>query len=69
MGKGNGKTEAELDLDRELPPAEGGEGNAPGSGPGLVEGGGISETEKLKAERDALRRLIGAGTDWVDGGS
>jgi molecular chaperone GrpE len=54
MGKANGKTEAELDLDRELPPAEGGEGNAPGSGPGLVEGGGISETEKLKAERDAL---------------
>jgi molecular chaperone GrpE len=53
MGKANGKTEAELDLDRELPPAEGGEGNAPGAGTQLVEGA-ISETEKVKAERDAL---------------
>src|ERR1700691_6661254 len=53
MRKGNGKTN--LDLDHELPPAEGAEGNAPVSAPGgTVEDGGISETEKLKAERDAL---------------
>jgi molecular chaperone GrpE len=53
MGKANGKTEAELDLDRELPPAEGGEGNAPGAGAQLVEGA-VSEIDKVKAERDAL---------------
>jgi molecular chaperone GrpE len=53
MGKANGKTEAELDLDRELPPAEGGEGNAPGAGTQLVEGA-VSEVDKVKAERDAL---------------
>jgi molecular chaperone GrpE len=53
MAKGNGKSEAELDLDRELPPAEGGEGTPPGAGPRLVEGA-VSETEKLKVERDAL---------------
>jgi molecular chaperone GrpE len=53
MGKANGKTEAELDLDRELPPAEGGEGNAPGAGTQLVEGA-VSEIDKVKAERDAL---------------
>ena len=53
MGKANGKTQAELDLDRELPPAEGGEGNAPGAGTQLVEGA-VSEIDKVKAERDAL---------------
>jgi molecular chaperone GrpE len=53
MGKANGKKEAELDLDRELPPAEGGEGNAPGAGTQLVEGA-VSEIDKVKAERDAL---------------
>jgi molecular chaperone GrpE len=53
MRKANGKTEAELDLDRELPPAEGGEGNAPGAGTQLVEGA-VSEIDKVKAERDAL---------------
>jgi molecular chaperone GrpE len=53
MGKANGKTEAELDLDRELPPAEGGEGNAPGAGTQLIEGA-VSEIDKVKAERDAL---------------
>jgi len=25
--------------------------------------------ERMKAERDALKRMIGTGTDWVDGGS
>jgi molecular chaperone GrpE len=55
VGKTNGKTEAELDLDHELPPAEGGEGAAPLSMPARAgEAGPVSETEKLKAERDAL---------------
>ena len=60
MRKGNGKTEPRFelereDLDRELPPAEGGEGAAPVSTPTRsVEVGAPSETEKLKAERDAL---------------
>jgi len=59
MGKGNGKTEPRLelereDLERELPAAEGGE-----AAPGTVaaksgEIGAVSETEKLAAERDAL---------------
>jgi molecular chaperone GrpE len=53
MRKGNGKTEADLDLDRELPAAEGGEGTAPLTMP-RAEGGAASETDKLKAERDAL---------------
>ena len=30
---------------------------------------GMIAIERLKAERDALKRLIGMGTDWVDGGS
>src|SRR5271165_4766251 len=55
MGKGNGKTDADLDLDRELPPAEDGEGTPPASMPTKsVETGAASETDKLKAERDAL---------------
>ena len=55
MAKGNGKTEAQLDLDRELPAAEGGEGTAPHSIPArAADGGAASETEKLKAERDEL---------------
>src|ERR1700682_6261426 len=54
MAKGNGKTEANLDLDRELPAAEDEE-----TGPISIVGkaaddGATSETEKLKAERDAL---------------
>ncbi len=60
MGKGNGKTEQQFELDREdlereLPAADGGDEAA--SGPVVakpVEGGAVSETEKLKAERDAL---------------
>jgi molecular chaperone GrpE len=65
MGKGNGKTDARLDvrqqdlkredLERELPPAEGVEESAPAAVAGKVaETIAPSETEKLKAERDAL---------------
>jgi molecular chaperone GrpE len=54
MAKGNGKTEVNLDLDRELPAAEDEE-----TGPISITGNAgddsaASETEKLKAERDAL---------------
>jgi molecular chaperone GrpE len=54
MAKGNGKTEVNLDLDRELPAAEDEE-----TGPISITGNsadesGASETEKLRAERDAL---------------
>jgi molecular chaperone GrpE len=54
MGKGNGKTEStHLDLDHELPPAEGGEETA--STPSLQGGTpAVSEVEKLRVERDAL---------------
>jgi molecular chaperone GrpE len=65
MRRGNGKTDGNIDLrnqdlqpedlDRELPPAEGGEGSAPvsiASKAGDVSA--QSETEKLKTERDAL---------------
>lgn len=55
MAKGNGKTNTDLDLDRELPPAEAGEGAAPNVIPiNAGEPSAVSETEKLKAERDAL---------------
>lgn len=55
MGRGNGKTDGDLDLDRELPPAEGGEGDAPVAMPTSAgDASAASETEKLKAERDAL---------------
>ncbi|HLM83551.1 MAG TPA: nucleotide exchange factor GrpE [Terriglobales bacterium] len=55
MGKGNGKTDGELDLEHELPAAEGGEEAAPGSTAAKpVETSAVSEVEKLKAERDAL---------------
>src|SRR3981081_1154969 len=55
MAKGNGKTEVNLDLERELPAAEDGEETGPISiaGKAADESAG-SETEKLKAERDAL---------------
>lgn len=54
MAKGNGKTEVNLDLDRELPAAEDEE-----TGPISITGKAAdecaaSETEKLRAERDAL---------------
>ncbi len=60
MRKGNGKTDVKLDLSREeleheLPAGEGGEEAAAGAAAGgAAEVGAISETEKLKAERDAL---------------
>jgi molecular chaperone GrpE len=65
MGKGNGKTDARLDvrrqdlkredLEHELPPAESVEESAPAAVAGKVaETIAPSETEKLKAERDAL---------------
>jgi molecular chaperone GrpE len=51
MGKGNGKTEANLDLERELPPAEDGEETASAvSSPAVP----VSEVDRLLAERDAL---------------
>jgi molecular chaperone GrpE len=55
MAKGNGKTEVNLDLDRELPAAEDGEetGPIPIAGKAADESA-ASETEKLRAERDAL---------------
>jgi molecular chaperone GrpE len=70
MRRANGKTEANIDLanreganqdlerddlDRELPPAESGEGAGPVSiSSGAGSGSTPSETDKLKAERDAL---------------
>jgi molecular chaperone GrpE len=55
MRKGHGRTDGNIDLDRELPPAEGGEGTPPAFMPPVsVEAGAASEAEKLKAERDAL---------------
>src|SRR6266853_1738575 len=55
MGKGNGKTDGNLDLEHELPAAEGGEETASVSSAAKpAEVSAASETEKLKAERDAL---------------
>lgn len=60
MGKGNGKTEGRLDLGREdleheLPAADGAEECAPAATTFKpAEFGAPSETEKLRAERDAL---------------
>src|SRR4030081_3142741 len=55
MAKGNGKTEVNLDLERELPAAEDGDETGPISIAGqAADDGATSETEKLKAERDAL---------------
>jgi len=65
MGKGNGKTDSNLDLERrdleredlerELPAADGGEDPAPAAVAAKpAEFGEASEMEKLKAERDAL---------------
>jgi molecular chaperone GrpE len=52
MAKGNGKSEANLDLERELPPAESGEETSAATQSSTASGG--SEVETLKAERDAL---------------
>jgi molecular chaperone GrpE len=60
MSKGNGKTEPHFELERdelerELPAADGGDEAAPGSVAAKpAEVGAATETEKLKAERDAL---------------
>ena len=58
MGKSNGKTEVEmkeLDLEHELPPADGNESSATQSGAVAAEpSGGDAELQKLRAERDAL---------------
>jgi molecular chaperone GrpE len=69
MGKGNGKTNAHVDLrgndlrgddlrgedlEHELSAGEGGEEAAPDPAAANIEAGAASETEKLKAERDAL---------------
>ncbi len=55
MRKGNGKSEAvNLDLEHELPAAESGEENAGSSGSTVADAGGMTEVEKLKAERDTL---------------
>ena len=60
MGKGNGKTDVtNLDLEHELPAAESGEDLAEAGAKGSeasvsAEPADRSETEKLKAERDAL---------------
>ena len=55
MAKGNGKADGELDLEHELPAAEGGEEPASVSTAAKpAEIGSGSEVEKLKTERDAL---------------
>lgn len=58
MGKSNGKTEVEtkeLDLEHELPPADGNESSPAQSGTVAAEpSGGDAELQKLRAERDAL---------------
>jgi molecular chaperone GrpE len=55
MRKGNGKSEAtNLDLEHELPAAESGENEVGKSGAAPVGEPSLSESEKLKAERDAL---------------
>ena len=55
MRKGNGKSEAvNLDLERELPAADSGEENGGSSAVTAADPGGMTEVEKLKAERDTL---------------
>jgi molecular chaperone GrpE len=53
MGKGNGKSDANLDLEHELPAGESSELPAEVKGK-TVEAGVVSEVDKLRAERDAL---------------
>jgi molecular chaperone GrpE len=52
MGKGNGKSEANLDLEHELPAGESGEETAATAGPAAPSV--PTELEKVRAERDAL---------------
>jgi molecular chaperone GrpE len=59
MAKGNGKTDGRFDLEpqdleRELPAAEGEDAAPDAIASKAAEAGAASETEKLKAERDAL---------------
>jgi molecular chaperone GrpE len=54
MGKGNGKTETNLDLDHELPVSEGGEDEGSASSSTAAGPSAVSEVDKLRAERDAL---------------
>jgi len=54
MAKGNGKTEVNLDLDRELPAAEDEETGTISITGTTADESAASETEKLRAERDAL---------------
>jgi molecular chaperone GrpE len=58
MAKSNGKSEAErprLDVDHELPPAEGDDSSpAASAGPAAGESALASELQKLRAERDTL---------------
>lgn len=53
MGKGNGKSEVNLDLEHELPAGDGGEDTAAQTGVPPEEVA-ASEIDKLRAERDAL---------------
>src|SRR6267154_4706402 len=54
MAKGSGKTEVNLDLERELPAAEDDETGPISIAGKAADDSGTSETEKLKIERDAL---------------
>lgn len=55
MGKTNGKTETEaLDVERELPPADGDETSSPSAETHAAAETGGPEIQKLKAERDTL---------------
>ena len=58
MGKSNGKSEVEtkgLDLEHELPPAEGDESPSTKNGMAVAEPSGAeAELQKIRAERDAL---------------
>jgi molecular chaperone GrpE len=55
MAKSNGKSEAEaLDLEHELPPADGEENSASAEGSAAPGESSSAELQKLKAERDSL---------------
>ena len=71
MGKSNGKSEVEtkgLDLEHELPPADGDESPSPQSGTAVAEPAGAdTELQKVRAERDALLdRLARAQAEFDD---
>lgn len=54
MGKGNGKSDVELDLEHELPAGDGSEESGTTAASTQATGGTVTEVEKLRAERDAL---------------